>query len=157
MAIRAGSLQEELEKRRNLIDTALRLYAKHSEEYRTIIPRYNQLLEKKRELKIEPLRKLNASTIAGFPEIKMFRFEEENDLLNYLDTISSYELSLEINQIYRYLESAELVTIRSRVYDFDYEVKHINSYKSTFGIDPDRVTHSRFHSATRNRKAKETE
>ena len=154
MAIRAGSLQEELEKRRELEEIAVRLYAKHSEEYRTIIPRYQELLKKKQELKINPLRKLSVSIIAGFPEIKMFRFEEENDLLNYLDTISSYELSLEINQIYRYLESAELVTIRSRVYDFDYEVKHINSYKSTFGIDPDRVSRSGLN-PIRNRKTED--
>lgn len=60
-----------------MIQEALELWRRNATEYKTLPSRYHDLLEKKRQAQIKPLRKLSNEVLADYPKIPLLEFDTE--------------------------------------------------------------------------------
>ena len=114
---------EELQQR------AMDLWDQYAEKYRELIPRYFELLDQKRDLKISPLNKVKGSTIREIPKITFLEFKDEELASNYVLNSTINELSRVILDIEMMLNSYAWKTITAHIYDFEYEIRHHGSFK----------------------------
>lgn len=121
---------------------ALDSWRTHAAEYRNLLPRYQSLLAKKRWLKDHergyksmPLRKINKTLLEEFVKIPFFDIETEDEALDYIYELDYSELSCLLSTINNALEDRAYRTIRSRIGDYEYEIKNFKR-KKYLGYDP---------------------
>ncbi len=131
-----------------LQEKALETWRSHAEEYRGLVPRYQSLLSRKRWLKKNmrgyrgmPLKRLNKSVLDDFVQIPFFDLESEDKAIDYIRKLEYSELGYLVATICRALESYAYKTIKSRISDYEYQIKYWKR-SSYFGYDPTYPTSS---------------
>lgn len=121
---------------------ALEAWKEHSEEYRSLIPKYQSLLSKKRWLKANergyksmPLRKLNKSILEELEHIPFFDITSENEAIDYIGTLESKDLRYLLMTIDHALDSCAFRTIKARIGDYEFQIRNFK-LRSSFGYDP---------------------
>ncbi len=122
---------------KTMVDEAMLLWERHYERYQTLIPEYEELLKRKRELKVYPLNKIRQSDLDRWPDIPLLRFETEEAAENYLLDLTERELSRVITEIAIFDDSYVYNTLQARVLDYRYEVRTHGRPKSKYALDPD--------------------
>lgn len=123
--------------KRNLISLAMNKWHLHSNDFRTMPERYNQLIAEKRALKMK-ISALSRSTIAGYPKNDFLSKETIEEAKNFLNDKTEEEIALivaEINDIIKYNHS--YVSMKSFIIDAEYKIRNHKNANS-FGVEPDR-------------------
>ena len=132
-------------RREELIDEAMRLWVKHGFEYRTLLSNYNYLLGIKRGLGIKPLSAIKKSALDEYPSIPFLDLCDQSKAIKYLNMLDNGSICVIVNNIRRFIDSPITVTLRSRVCDYKYEIRHYTerSNPMAYAINPDKCTSGR--------------
>ena len=121
---------------------ALKAWKTYAEEYRNLVPKYQSLLSKKRWLKMNergygnmPIRRLNKSVLEEFVQIPFFDIKSEKDAVDFVHGLEYGELNNFVATIYAALDDHSYRTIKSRISDYEHEIKYWK-YSRAFGYDP---------------------
>lgn len=130
-----------------LREQAMKAWELYAEEYRSLLPEYFELLEKKRWLrenqcgcKTLPLRKLPKTTIDGFVKIPFFDIETEEEAISYLDEMAYISLVVLVATIHTSIDGYFYKTIKAKVLDYRYEIARVQNPKKVYGLDPNYAT-----------------
>ncbi len=133
----------ELLSRQELIEKAIVLWRRHGSDYRTLLKEYHNLLEQKRKMiKSGEMRRIRLDTIkksdlALYPEIEFLDYSDEIEAKHYISLLDNHEIVYNINLVKSFAESALTKTLKARVYDYDYQIRHCKDRKSIYGINPE--------------------
>lgn len=129
--------------RAELEGQAIQLWRTNAEEYRNLIPEYHRLLEKKVWLKAYekgcrsmPLRRLPKDVLDGLIKIPFFDIKNEEGAIAFINEADIHELNRLIATISTALSSYSYVTIRSKIFDYRYEIANHNCRKPKIALDP---------------------
>ncbi|MBO7131725.1 hypothetical protein J6V85_00450 [Candidatus Saccharibacteria bacterium] len=129
--------------RKELEEQAIQSWRSNAEEYRNLIPEYHRLLANKVWLKEhEPgcksmtLRKLPKDVLSGLVKIPFFDIINEEGALAYIKELDVHGLNRLIATISTALSSYSYVTIKSKNFDYRYEIANHNSRKPKIALDP---------------------
>ena len=111
------------------------LWTTYNENYRTLRERYEALLKKKRELKIQPLDRVPAAVFKEWPEIDFLEIDSDIDVIRHIKTMTEKEIRQTISKIETLPFDFNYTTLRDRVIQFEYEIEHFGRRKSQFGYD----------------------
>ncbi len=116
----------------NLKEKALNLWDMYSESYNTIVSEYEELLEKKRELKLI-LRPINRSVLREFPENEFLSITDRNVAKRYLKEktdmdclVIIHQIDLIVNEDYVYR------TLITKVSEYKAEIKKASIKRSAY-------------------------
>ncbi len=100
-----------------------------SETYRSLIPRYLELIAEKRKKKL-PLFKVSQETLKDFPKIELLELEEEQKAKKYIDGLSQSQAK-EVLRVIKGLDSNySFTTIKNAVCDSKAQLKRANDLRS---------------------------
>ena len=129
--------------RTELESQAIQSWRANAEEYRNLIPEYHRLLEKKVWLKAYepgcksmPLRKLPKDVLSGLVKIPFFEIKNEEGAIAYLKELDIHGLNRLLATITTALNSYSYATIRSKNFDYRYEIANYNCRKPKVALDP---------------------
>lgn len=119
---------------------AMELWQIHGEKYYTNISRYQDLLQKKQTMGIEPLRKIQKSILQEYPKVPFLMLTSKIEAEGYLERLSIVDIENLIHRI-EYVTGYDHAyrTVSERVVEFQYQVDHYGQ-KSAYGIDPDSIS-----------------
>lgn len=123
---------------KELFDHAMRLWSEYGESYRTILDRYNKLLDNK-EIKV---KRISASDLKEYPKIDFLDITDEEAAEEYLlclDERYKHELSSIIAQVTTFKSSYIYTRLVSTVKYYDNKIKRgkIDKQKYACYMDPD--------------------
>ena len=134
----------ELLTRQELIERAIVLWRKYNWDYRNLLTKYNELLEKKREMiKSGEMRKtrldlIKKSELARYPDdIDFLNYGDEREAKRYIRLLANQDIIRIINQVEEFVDSALTQTLKSKIYDYDYQIRHSGDRRSIYGLNPD--------------------
>ena len=128
-------------------EKAMTLWERYGERYRNLIPKYEKLLLRKKELKIRPLNEVARSTLNELPEIELLSIRSKKAARARIKKMSSAELSAAIMMTEMMVDGYAFRTIESHIYDFEYEIRHHGEKHLRVGaIDPGYVKRCAFAS-----------
>ena len=107
-----------------LVETATELWERHGKRYRSLIPEYEKLLAKKRELKITPLNRVNQTTINEIPNIGILMCHNKQELRALTKRYSSNQLADDIFEANAALGGYAFRTVKTRISDFRCEIRN---------------------------------
>ena len=125
------------ERRQALVDRAMELWYIHGESYRSLLPRYYALREEMRKKKIPVKDGIPKCVLTSIPEVDFLNIRDRNEALRHLDGSSVASLKLIIAKIEDLSINYVYNTVKWRIADYAYRVKHYQDNRSGFGIDPD--------------------
>ncbi len=127
---------------------AMKAWRTYAEDYRNLMPTYQELLAKKRWLKENekgyksmPLRKINKPILDELPEIQFFDIVDEEEALDYICELEYGELNYLVVTIYSTINDRAYRTIKARITDYEHEIKYFKR-STSFGYDPTYPTSS---------------
>ena len=127
------------------------LWNRYGTEYRTLIPKYEELLQEKRLNGIKPLRPINKGDLKEFPIIDFLSIEEEEEAKEYLLELEDKNLISLLNEIDRFLDSHIRRLLRTTICNFKQQIRLSKSQKTPLALDPDYgVSHVRRNSSRNN-------
>ena len=107
-----------------LFERAYALWEKHRNDYDELIAEYQDLLQQKIDLGINPLEKIREGRFKEeAPNIGLFTLQYESEAEKYLNSLDTSGLLQTILDIETYLKSAIRVTLQGKIYDFKYQIK----------------------------------
>lgn len=110
--------------REEMLVKALVLWERYGERYRNLVPKYEKLLARKRELKIRPLNAVAQSVIAEIPEIEFLNIQNKKAARKFVKRMKVSELSMAILETEMMIDGYAFNTIEAHNYDFEYEIRH---------------------------------
>ena len=133
---------EHSETRQELLKEANALWKKYGSEYRNLVGDYHRLLKKRREMmktgqmKKMPLGTIKKSALSEYRPIKFLDYVSETEAMAFIKSLDDKEIMCVIKDIKDFNESALTQTLRAKVFDFDYQIRHCNTEKSIYALDP---------------------
>lgn len=125
-------------------ETALEYWDHYAYLYVTWLPRYYALMEEKRALKLRG-HALKKEILDEFPDIPFFKLKTREEAESFVDGLSKHELDVLLHEIKCGIESRSYRTVKAKVYDLGYMVRHAKQKKSMFGYDPDYIKSKSYH------------
>lgn len=128
--------------RQELINVALDLWKKHGSDYRSLLRDYYRLLEEKRDLiRTGKLRKtrldaIKKTDLKRYPEIEFLDYNDEREAKYYINMLDSKIIADIILEIEDFTKSDLTQTLKAKVFDYKYQIRHCNDRKSIYGLDP---------------------
>ena len=141
--------------RQELIDEAMKLWKQHGSDYRSLLGDYEKLLDQKRNLiktgrmrktRLEPIKK---SDLREYPKIRFLDYNDEREARYFLTLLDSKEIISVIKEVENFANSALTQTLKARVYDYDYQIRHRDDRRSIYALDPEACKGSGKHSHRR--------
>ena len=142
--------------RQELIDEAMKLWKQHGSDYRSLLGDYEKLLNQKRDMiktgrmrktRLEPIKK---SDLKEYPKIRFLDYNDESDARHYLTLLDSKEIAYIIKRIEdEFANSALTQTLKARIYDYDYQIRHCDDRRSIYALNPESCKSSGKHSHRR--------
>ena len=124
--------------RKAKISEALQLWEIWSETYRTNIPRYRDLLARRRELKITPLNVVKESLIKDYPVIPFLQKETREEAEEYLEILSYWGICnviVHVKDVVNFNNS--FCTLTNRVKEFSVQDRNYGKKCSIYSMSPD--------------------
>ena len=78
--------------REDLIIEAMQLWDIHSARYVTNLKMYYELLERKRELKVQPLNTIKRSVLRDYPNVVFLKMESPEAAMSFLDDLETKKI-----------------------------------------------------------------
>ena len=141
--------------RQELIDEAMKLWKQHGSDYRSLLRDYEKLLNQKRDLmktgrmrktSLDPIKK---SDLREYPKIKFLDYNDEREAEYFLSLLDNREIVLIVKEVKDFADSALTQTLKAKVYDYDYQIRHRDDRKSIYALDPESCKGSGKHSHRR--------
>lgn len=136
-------MSEHYTTREKLIFETIRLWKKYGAEYRTLLDDYYYNLGNKRELmkrkmmKKMPLEPIRKKWLDEYPDIPLLNYRCETDVERYLRCLDTSCILRCKEEIEGFATSALTETLRSKIYDYAYQIKNRDVKKSDMAMSPE--------------------
>ena len=107
------------------------LWERYGERYRNLIPEYQKLLARKRELGLKPLNAIKAETLKEVPEIEFLSIRSKKEAKRFIKKMIYSELSMAILKTELMVDGYAFRTIEAHIWDFRYEIQHRDDRKKS--------------------------
>ena len=127
--------------RKALTDTAMELWRRYGEDYRTKVIRYRFLLGAKRAFKLFPLRSISEADIKNYPQIPFLRIIWEDEAQAFLAGLPVHRLSALVDRI-EYVVDFDYTycSLTSRIQEYERQIRHRNDKRCVYAMNPDCCT-----------------
>ncbi len=127
--------------RRELTNTAMELWRRYGEDYRTKVIRYRFLLDAKRAFKLFPLCAISESDIKNYPQIPFLRIIWEDEAQAFLANLPVHRLSALVDRI-EYVVDFDYTycSLTNRIQEYERQIRHRNDKRCIYAMNPDCCT-----------------
>lgn len=126
--------------RENISAEIWHLWHIYAEKYCSGLATYEELLQKRSELGIRPLRRLPKYVLNDYPDIPFLRFSENFAKL-YLNVQSTKTLKILLKTLRGLEHNYAYNTVQTRIVDFKYEISNhdTSAVRKNCFLNPDKV------------------
>ena len=127
-------LCSKLTERDLLVRDLMEMWGLYGFEHRTMLQRYHELIELREQMGIKPLLRVKQAILKDFPENGFLDRKTKEEAEEFLSDLTMSEMKYLLRLIDDYVYSMPRRTIKGRIEDFEYELRHKDDEKSQFGM-----------------------